>query len=103
MPLTGFKGDLNMVTKRKVWILAMLVMLGSLAIALGQTAPSADGDQSGGGGRGGRNFDPAQMRQRMEERLKEALGTSDEEFKALQPKIENVMKARRDASGFGGF
>jgi hypothetical protein len=60
--------------------------------------------QNGGGGGGGRrgNFDPAQMRQRMLERYKETLEVNnDDEWNAMQPMIEKVMDARRDAFAGG--
>jgi hypothetical protein len=53
---------------------------------------------AGGGGRG--NFDPAQFAQQREERMKKDLGVNDEEWKALQPKIDALDKARM--AGFGG-
>ena len=58
-----------------------------------------------GGGRGGGGFDPAQFRQRMMDGIKESLGASDEEWKALSPKVEKVMSAQRDgrSGGGGGF
>jgi hypothetical protein len=70
----------------------------------GRSAPNDRGNQDNGGrNRGGRgNFDPAQFRQRMEERLKEQLGTNDDEWKVIQPKLQKVMEAQRDARG-GGF
>src|ERR1051326_3684 len=47
------------------------------------------------------NFDPAQMRTRMLERLKEQMEvTDDTEWKAIEPLIQNVMEAR--AAGMGG-
>lgn len=49
------------------------------------------------------NFDPAQMRQRMMERMKEQLGASDDEWKVLSPKVEKVMDAQREARTGGGF
>jgi hypothetical protein len=56
--------------------------------------------QNGGGGGGGggrqRNFDPAQMRQRMLDRYKELLEVnSDDEWNAIQPMVQKVMDARR--------
>jgi len=60
--------------------------------------------QPNGGGRGGRgNFDPAQMEQRMMERYKEMLEfTSDDEWKAVAPRVQKVMEARREMfSGMG--
>jgi hypothetical protein len=56
----------------------------------------------GGGGGGGGNFDPAAMRERMMAQYKERLGANDEEWKVLQPRIEKVMTAQRDARA-GGF
>jgi hypothetical protein len=46
-----------------------------------------------GGGRG--NRDPAEARLRMESRLKELLGASDQEWAVLQPKVEKLMDAQR--------
>ncbi|MCY2954368.1 MAG: hypothetical protein NTU53_20750 [Planctomycetota bacterium] len=76
----------------------ILLMVGSFAMA-----QAAGGGGGGGrGNRGGGNFDPAQMRQRMMDRMKEQLGATDDEWKVLMPKIEKVMQAQRDSRG-GGF
>lgn len=66
---------------------------------------NADNRQDDQGRRGRGNFDPAAMRQRWMERIKEDLGATDDEWKVLQPKIEKVMTAQRDTRGgfFGGF
>src|SRR4051812_47735368 len=49
------------------------------------------------------NFDPAQFREQMMNRMKEQLGSNDDEWKVLSPKIEKLMTAQRDARvGFGG-
>jgi hypothetical protein len=64
------------------------------------------GRNRGGGGPGGGNFDPAQFRQRMMDRLKEELGATDDEWKVLEPKVDKVMTAQQSAragGGFGGF
>ena len=52
--------------------------------------------------------DPEQMRQRMEQfrqqmgdRMKQALGVNDEEWKILQPKIEKVQTLARQTRGGG--
>jgi hypothetical protein len=51
-----------------------------------------------------RNFDPAQMQQRIMERYKEVLEVnSDDEWAAIQPLVQKVMDARRDAGGFNGM
>ncbi len=60
-------------------------------------------DPQDGQRRGGGRFDPAQFRQRMLDRMKEQLGASDDEFKALAPKIEKVFQLQRDSSAFGGM
>jgi hypothetical protein len=77
---------------------AMVVLAMASATTFGQTDPNQPppGRQRG-------NFDPQQFRQRMEDRLKEQLQVNDDEWKALQPKIEKVMEAQRDASGGRGM
>ncbi|MHB8520845.1 MAG: hypothetical protein ACYDH9_08800 [Limisphaerales bacterium] len=51
-------------------------------------------------GRG--NFDPAQMRQMMMDRFKEALEvTKDDEWKVLEPLVQKVMDARMQTGGGG--
>jgi hypothetical protein len=66
------------------------------------------GDQQGNGGgrrfRGGPggNFDPAQFQQRMMERIQQDLGfTNDTEWSAVQPLVQKVFDAQRDARGPG--
>jgi hypothetical protein len=50
------------------------------------------------------NFDPAQMRERYMNSIKEQLKADDDEWKVLSPKIEKLMTAQRDArAGGGGF
>jgi hypothetical protein len=90
-----------------------LLAIGGMAAALFLSAgivsaqndnPGAGGGGGGqGGGRGGfRNMDPAQMQQRMMDRVKEELNfTNATEWSAVQPLIQKVMDARRDV-GFGG-
>jgi hypothetical protein len=59
--------------------------------------------RQGGGGPGGGNFDPAQMQQRMMERIQTNLGfTNDTEWDAVKPLVQKVLDARRDV-GFGGM
>jgi hypothetical protein len=49
------------------------------------------GNNNGGGRRGGGNFDPAQMRQRMMDRIKEQLEVKDDEWAVMQPRLDKVM------------
>jgi hypothetical protein len=114
--------------KTKIGLLTTTLLVGALSLpTLAQNAPADNGggqapaagaggggggngggggggNNQGGGGGGGRNFDPAAMRQRMMDRIKTELGATDEEFAALQPKIEKVMTLSRDANaGMGGM
>jgi len=58
------------------------------------------GGAPGQGGRGG--WDPERMRQMMMERVKQTMGATDEEWTALQPRIEKVLSLQRQArGGFG--
>jgi outer membrane murein-binding lipoprotein Lpp len=40
--------------------------------------------------------DFAEMRQRMMDRMKETIGVTDDEWKAMQPKIEKIQQLQRD-------
>jgi len=79
-------------------------VLGLLVLGCALMAPSvARAQDNNNQGRRG-NFDPAQMRERFMNNIKEQLKATDDEWKVLQPKIEKVMTAQRDArGGFGGF
>jgi hypothetical protein len=79
-----------------------------LASAQDNTNPPAGGNNPGGGGRqrgggqGGGNFQD--FMQRMNDRLKTSLKVTDEEWAVLQPLIEKVQTAQREAgAGRGGF
>lgn len=72
--------------------------------ALAQDNTGGTGGGGAGGGRGGRgNFDPAQFRERMMERVRETLEVKDDtEWKAIQPLVQKVMDARMASmSGMG--
>lgn len=94
---------------RSMLFAAFLASLMSVpALAQEQGGGGGDrGNQGGGGGPGGPggggrgNWDPAQIRQRMMEGLKEQLKPSDEEWQVLQPKIEAVLAAQRSARAGG--
>ena len=70
----------------------------------GPAGPGGGGQGGQGGGRGGRggNFDPAQMQQRMNDRIKTQFGSTDEEWKAIEPLVSKVNEARM-ASMAGGM
>src|SRR5438309_6567387 len=73
------------------------VMAGTgLALCLGANNSLAQQDNQPGGGRQRGNFDPAQMRERMMDDLRDRLEVKDDaEWKAIQPIIEKVMEARQ--------
>jgi hypothetical protein len=57
----------------------------------------------GGGGGGGGNFDPAQMQQRIMDRIRTDLNfTNETDWSAVQPLVQKVVEARF-ASRAGGF
>ena len=79
----------------------MLLMAG-LTAALTLGANSVTAQPGPGGPGGGRNFDPAQMRQRFVDRSMETLNVTDEaEKKVFEEKIGKIIDARMDV-GFGG-
>jgi hypothetical protein len=80
------------------------------ALFLGAGNVSAQNDNGGGNGGGGDNgggfrrgnFDPAQMQQRMMERIQDQLGmTNDTDWSAVQPLVQKVLDAQRDVRGPG--
>jgi hypothetical protein len=95
-------------------ILTLCAIAATLALSLGSAFAQDNGNDNGGnGGNGGRrnrqgggpggNFDPAQMQQRMMERIQENLGfTNDTDWDAVKPLVQKVMDARRDV-GTGGM
>lgn len=86
---------------KRVYITTLLATLTACWLA---PAPLIAQGGGGGGGRG--NFDPEQMRQRMMDNYRERLEvTSDSEWNVLQPRIQKVVDARREAASgrMGGF
>lgn len=94
---------------RLVAVLAVVVLAAAASTSFGQQAPppggnqGAGGNQGGAGGGRGNRRDPAQMRQQMNDRMKELLGASDDEWKLLQPQIEKVQTLQRAATSRSGF
>jgi signal recognition particle GTPase len=104
-----------------LWSMALLAMVTPVAVRAqansgssssdSKAAPADSGssDRGGRGDRGNRGpgggFDPAQFRQRMEDRIKEQLGANDDEWKVIQPKLDKVVELRFSSmrSGFSSF
>ena len=79
--------------------LALCAMMSPVLVVAQDGGGEGGGDRGGRGNRGG---DPAQFRERMMTTFKTQLGVTDEEWAVLQPKIEKVTNAQRDArSGWG--
>ncbi len=78
------------------------------ALCLGAATVSAQDNGGGGGGGGfggggGGGFDPAAFQQRMMDNIRDQLGfTNDTDWSAVQPLVQKVLDARREA-GNGGM
>ena len=88
-------------------VLAFLLVAGFSTSVYAQAQQGRQGRQRGNQQQGQQgqqrgNFDPAQARERYLTQIKEQLGASDEEWKALQPKVEKVLNAQRDNRRGGG-
>jgi exonuclease VII large subunit len=92
-----------MLRRNAVWLVAIVTIVAGAWI---QQAIAEEGPPPPPGQR-----DPAQSQQRMEQfrqqmadRMKQSLGATDDEWKALQPRIEKVQTLSRQARGGGmGF
>ena len=80
---------------------SVLIFVLGLGLAGALSTPAMA--QQGGGGFGGQRFDPAAMRDRMLQRIKESCGATDDEWKVLEPKITRVMETQQASrTPFGG-
>lgn len=84
-------------------ILTMLAVTAALCMGAGSLRAQ---DNGGGGGGGFGRMDPQQRQQMMLDRYKDDLGfTNDTEWGAVEPLVQKVMDAQREAmmSRFAGF
>jgi len=89
----------------KIGVVACVLALMVAGLSVAQTG----GGNQGGGRRGGQGggpggpggFDPAQMRQRMAERMKEQLGVDDQAWKVMEPRLMKVMELSRQTNAGG--
>src|SRR5215218_3874525 len=90
-------------------LLPLLLAALMVPLALAQDNSGNNNNNQGNrgrGGPGGGGFDPAQMRQRALDRVKEQMGdVKDDEWKVIEAKLTPVMEKRFEsmAAGFGGF
>lgn len=69
----------------------------------GQRGGQPGANTQRGGQSGDRQFDPAQMRQMMEQRTREQLGATEAEWKTLGPRVMKVEQLNRELSGTRGM
>jgi hypothetical protein len=92
---------------RKIVLGAVTVCIVGLLLASQSLSQQAQPRRGAGGqgptrqGPGGRQFDPERMRQMMEQRMREELGATEQEWKVLGPGVMEVSELRRQLSGFG--
>jgi len=81
---------------RILFVVVLLVGLAAFSIALAQDQAPGAGQGPDQGRRGGGS-------ERMMTSIKEQIGATDDEWKALAPKVEKVLTVQRDMrAGFGG-
>jgi hypothetical protein len=98
-----------MLTRKAILGAAAALIVGLLLVSQSLSQPGQRGQAAGGAGPQGPQgpqfqgpqFDPAQMRQMMEQRMKEQLGTNDQEWKVLGPRVMKVQELGRPAGGGG--
>lgn len=85
--------------RRGVWLAVPLVAMGLADWAgVAQAQEGETKPQEGERRERRRRFDPERMRQMFNERIKERLSATDEEWQVLQPCLTKVMELRRNAS-----
>ena len=87
-------------------VAALTLMTAGSAMAQADNGGGGGGNGGPGGNGGGqrqrRNFDPAQMMQQMMTRLQDELAiTNDTDWSAVQPLVQKVVEAQREARGPG--
>ena len=95
-----------MLRRRMVLVLVVVSVVGGcwLAQALSQQRPGERQQPAPDARRGDRRARMEQVRRRMQEQMRERLGATEAEWKALQPRVEKVQQLPRQArGGFRGF
>lgn len=98
-----------MLTRKTILGVAAALIVGLLLVSQSLSQPGQRGQTAGAAGPQGpqgpqfqgRQFDPAQMRQMMEQRMKEQLGANDQEWKVLGPRVMKVQELGRQTGGGG--
>jgi hypothetical protein len=95
-----------MLRRAAVMFASAALLIGAVWVGQAICEENAPPPPPGGQGGPGGNRDPARMeqfRQQMSDRMKQAFGATDEEWKILQPKIEKVQTLARQSRGGGGM
>ncbi len=104
-----------MLARKMMWGVAIASIMGLVLAGQSLSQPAQQGQRAGtqgpggpmqGGppqGPGGPQFDPAQMRQMMEQRMQEMLGATAEEWKVLGPRVMKVQELARQSGGGPGM
>ena len=92
-------------------VVAVLVIVGLLLVGQSLSQPGQRGQRGGQqdqqgqrgqrGGPGGGQFDPERMRQMMDQRMREQLGATEQEWKVLGPRFTKVQELSRQTRGGG--
>ena len=107
-----------MLARKMTWGVAVVSIMALLLAGQSLSQPAQQGQRAGaqgsggpmqrgpgqgpGQGPGGPQFDPAQMRQMMEQRMQEMLGATAEEWKVLGPRVMKVQELARQSGGGPG-
>jgi len=95
-----------LVRKTILGAVVAVFIVGLLLVGQSLSQPQQRGQRAGAGGPqgqgpAGRQFDPERMRMMMEQRMREQLGATEEEWKVLGPRVMKVSELNRQLSGFG--
>ena len=95
-----------MLTRKTIFVAVAVLIIGLLLASQSLSQPQQRRQRGGAQGMQrpqmqGRQFDPERMRQMMEQRMKEQLGATDQEWKVLGPRVMKVSELNRQISGFG--
>lgn len=84
--------------KKHLSLMLTFLFVGALAFTLTQYAFGQPPQ-----GQGNRRFDPEQMRAFMQERMREMLGASEEEWQIIGPRLEKVQTLQMQSRAGGGM
>jgi hypothetical protein len=98
-----------MSSRKTTWsVVGVLIIVGLLIVGQSLSQPQRGQRGQRGGAQGmqrsqrqGGQFDPERMRQMMEQRMKETLGATDQEWKVLGPRVMKVQELSRQIGGGG--